>query len=96
MNEFKSFITVLLGAIALMLTIAASSGSISYGVLPDYPSFYAFAGVCNLLGWGGLIVYKAVKFFKSRTKSDSSEPGGFALASPDHSDNKTDEVKTKE
>lgn len=66
MSEFKNFITVALGAIALLLTIAASVGAIEYGLDVDNQSFYAFAGGCNLLGWGGLIVYKAYKFFKKQ------------------------------
>lgn len=61
MNEFKNFITCLLGAIALMLTIAASVGAINYGMKDG--SFYTVAGVCNLVGWGGLIAYTFIKKF---------------------------------
>lgn len=64
MNEFKTFITFALGAIALLLTIAASVGAIEYGIGAGNPSFYAVAGVCNLLGWGGLIAYKAYRLIK--------------------------------
>lgn len=66
MSEFKKFITVALGAIALLLTIAASVGAIEYGIDANNEAFYAFAGICNLLGWVGLIVYKAYKFFKKQ------------------------------
>jgi hypothetical protein len=61
MNEFKNFLTCLLGAVALMLTIAASVGAINYGMKDG--SFYIVAGVCNLLGWGGVIAYHFYKRF---------------------------------
>lgn len=61
MSEFKNFITVLLGAIALILTIAASVGAINYGI--GHSAFYTVAGVCNLVGWGGLIAYTFIKKF---------------------------------
>ena len=67
MSEFKNFITCALGAVALIITIAASAGAINYGVGAGNPSFYAFAGVCNLVGWGGLIGYQ---FYKRFIKKD--------------------------
>lgn len=93
MNEFKRFITCALGAVALILTIAASSGAINYGVQPDIPSFYIFAGVCNLLGWGGLTVYKGYRFLKETRDGNPSAGAGAGTASPEHTDNKTDEQK---
>ena len=57
MSEFKNFITCALGAVALLLTIAASVGAINYGIDPEHDTFYAVAGVINLIGWGGLIGY---------------------------------------
>lgn len=70
MDEFKTFITFALGAVVALLTIAASVGAIEYGIGAGNHAFYAFAGVCNLLGWGGLIVYKAYKFIKDKTGDD--------------------------
>ena len=61
MNEFKNFLTCLLGAIALILTIAASVGAINYGIEHSY--FYTIAGFCNLVGWVGLIAYSFYKQF---------------------------------
>jgi len=63
-NEFRNFLTIALGAVALILTIAASVGAIEYGIGAGNPSFYAFAGVVNLLGWGGLVIYRFVKYIK--------------------------------
>lgn len=63
MNEFKNFITCLLGAVALILTVAASVGAIEYGIDPEHATFYAVAGVVNLVGWGGLIAYSFYKRF---------------------------------
>ena len=61
MSEFKNFLTVLLGAVALMLTIAASAGAINYGA--EHSAFYVVAGICNLVGWGGFIGYAFYKRF---------------------------------
>ena len=61
MNEFKDFITCFLGAVALILTIAASAGAINYGV--GHSVLYIIAGVCNLVGWVGLIGYNFYKRF---------------------------------
>ena len=61
MNEFKDFITCALGAIALILTIAASAGAINYGA--EHSAFYIVAGICNLVGWGGLLGYNFYKRF---------------------------------
>ena len=94
MNEFKTFITFALGAIVLLLTIAASVGAIEYGIGAGNPSFYTFAGVCNLLGWGGLVVYKAYKFIKARTGGETDPGKAGVKETPSASDNKTDEMKT--
>lgn len=65
MNEFKNFLTCLLGAVALLLTIAASVGAINYGIGDS--AFYIVAGIANLLGWGGLVCYE---FYKRFIKKD--------------------------
>ena len=66
-NETKDFIKVVCEALALLLTIAASAGCISYGVVkPDY--FYVVVGLFNLLGWGGLVVYRFIKDIKEKRK----------------------------
>lgn len=63
MSEFKNFITCALGAVALLLTIAASVGAINYGIDPEHETFYAVSGVINLVGWGGLVCYNFYKRF---------------------------------
>jgi len=66
-NETKDFLKTVIAAIALLVTIAASAGCIAYGVAkPDY--FYVVAGLLNLFGWGGLVVYRFVKNLKARRK----------------------------
>ena len=66
-NESKEFIKTVLAAVALLVTIAASAGSISFGAKkPDV--FYIIVGVVNLLGWGGLVVYQFVKNLKENRK----------------------------
>lgn len=61
MNQFKNFITCLLGAMALMITIVASVAAINYGT--EHSTYCIVAGVCNLLGWGGVIAYHFYKRF---------------------------------
>lgn len=95
MNEFKTFIKFALGAVALLLTISASVGAIEYGIGAGNPSFYAFAGVCNLLGWGGLIAYNAYKLIKARTGGEQHSEKAGVKKPQSSSDNKTDEMKTK-
>ena len=65
MNEFKNFIKVVIMAVVLMLTIAASVGAINYGMQDS--AFYIVAGVLNLLGWGGAVCYA---FYKKFIKKD--------------------------
>lgn len=65
MNEFKNFITCVIMAVTLMLTIVASVGAINYGMKDG--SFYIVAGVLNLLGWGGAVCYA---FYKKFIKKD--------------------------
>ena len=91
MNEFKTFIKFVLGAVALLLTIAASIGAIYYGIGND--PFYIVAGVCNLLGWGDLIAYNAYKLIKARMGGEESSGKAGAKEPPSASDNKTDEIK---
>ena len=74
-NEFKDFITCFLGAVALILTIAASAGAISYGACDEHTSFYIVAGICNLAGWGGLIGYNFYKRFIKKDDSEKKEDG---------------------
>lgn len=95
MNEFKTFITFVLGVFALILTIAASVGAIEYGIGAGNPQFYAIAGVCNLLGWGSLIAYNAYKLIKSRIGGEESSDKAGAKEPPSASENKTDEMKIK-
>lgn len=73
MNEFKNFITCALGAIALILTVVASAGAINYGVGAGNSTFYAVAGFCNLIGWGGLICWQFYKRFIKKDKKEGKE-----------------------
>lgn len=95
MNEFKTFITFVLGAAALLLTIIASVGAIEYGIGAGNPPFYAVAGVINLVGWGGLIAYKEYTIIKARVGDTPSSNKAGVKDQPSASDNKTDEMKTK-
>lgn len=91
-NEFKNFITVVLMAVAAIITCATTAGSINFGLTPDGGGFYIFTGICNL-GWVGLIGWLFCKRFIK--KDDSATEGGAgapAHSAPD-SDNKTDEMK---
>jgi hypothetical protein len=63
MDEFKKFIKVALGAVALLLTIASGAGAISWGV-SSHQTIYIAVGIINILGWGGLIVYTFVRWLK--------------------------------
>lgn len=95
MNEFKTFITFVLGAAALLLTIIASVGAIEYGIGAGNPPFYAVAGAINLVGWGGLIAYKAYTIIKARMGETPSSDKASVKKSNTGSDNRTDEMKTK-
>lgn len=95
MNEFKTFITFVLGVVALILTTASSVGAIEYGIGAGNSTFFAFAGVCNLIGWGGLILYKAYKIIKARGESASPSDKACVKGQSSAPDNKTDEIKTQ-
>ena len=63
----KEFIKTLIAALALLVTIAASAGCISYGIgAPG--SFYIVVGLANLFGWGGLVVWQFIQNLKNTRK----------------------------
>lgn len=90
MDEFKKFLKALAVVIVAGVTIAASVGSICYGMNDD--SFYILTGVLNF-GWLYFPIREIVRYFKARNAQKTSAKGGVASEKP-QADNKTDEVKT--
>ena len=92
-QELNTFLHVLAAFVAGMFTIAASAGAMNYGVCEDHSAFYVVAGLINLLGWGGALVWQTIKYIKAQRTASASTGAGTASTPASHSDNKTDEVK---
>ena len=94
MSNIKNYLLMALCVVILIVTIAASAGSINFGAVPgNVEWFYIIVGILNL-GWCYPVVRQFVKLANQLSVTAKPEAAGGA-ASPKKPVNKEEKEQAK-